>query len=200
MMGMKNNQIYIAVGIIVVILVLAIWSNKSSVEAPSKIDETSTSTPATIQGSNNSSTSMSPKPVSTPTSAGASSPVTTSQTTEVSAPNVLPVAELDGSFFRMTSYNGLALPSDERYILSFDNGYLSVNFCNSMSGWYVYDGNTIKANNLASTQKFCSTPSNLMEIETNFVSMLNHGALIYQTGNTITIVRTGVATMTFVSF
>ena len=54
-------------------------------------------------------------------------------------------------------------------------------FCNSLSGTYVLDGGTIKASNIVGTKMYCSSPSNIMDIESSFASMLNFGARISYT-------------------
>ncbi len=197
MVGMKNNQIYIGAAVLVaIVLGIVIWGS----DGGGTVDETSETSTSTRETSQSTGATQNPRP--TPVSGGTnvSSPVVSPTPPQVVAPVIPEAADLEGSIFIMTSYNGAALPSGERYILSFDNGYLSINLCNSISGRYIYDGNIIKADNLVSTKKFCSSPANVMEIETNFTSMLNHGALIYQSGNVITLVRTGVATMTFTGF
>ncbi len=197
----RKNQNYFIAGLILIIIIgFTFWGRDEEGPVEEGRDETTeetSSSPASTGNTFNSTNSASPRPTAPVGTSPSQSVGTPSQP---QAPSLSIPPKLDGTFFRMASYNGAPLAASDRYILSFDNGYLSVNFCNSMSGLYVYDGKTLTANNLVGTKKFCSTPSNIMDIETTFITMLNFGALMYESGDTITLVRSGVGTMTFTKF
>ncbi len=54
-----------------------------------------------------------------------------------------PVAPLNGSTFRLTSYNGIATAADSRYTLAFKDGNLSAKFCNGLGGAYTLNNGII---------------------------------------------------------
>jgi|SRR3989344_1144862 len=197
---MKTDQIYIiVVAIVVIILGFVLWNKDETREVDDQIIGASTSTPTDTQNTNRSSgTGGAQKPAPSLSNTNTSKPIETP--TQEPVPSIPSVSDLYGSIFRMTSYNGNAIPTDSKYALSFENGSLSAKFCNSISGNFVLDGNLIKANNLISTKMYCATPSNLMEIESAFVSMLNFGATIYQSGNKIIMSHSKGTVMVFTGF
>ncbi|OHA88899.1 MAG: hypothetical protein A3C70_02030 [Candidatus Zambryskibacteria bacterium RIFCSPHIGHO2_02_FULL_43_14] len=204
---MKTNHVYIITAIVVVILGLIFLNRDETRENDDQLISISTSTPTNTQNINKSGdVGSAQKSVSSQSNTKISKPVETSTPTPTPTPAPEPVpsipsaSNLNGSIFRMTSYNGNAIPLDSRYILSFEEGALSAKFCNSMSGNFVLDGNLLKVSNLASTMMYCATPSNLMEIESAFVSMLNFGAIIYQSGNQIILSYSKGTVMVFTGF
>ena len=204
---MKTNHVYIITAIVVVILGLIFLNRDETRENDDQLISISTSTPTNTQNINKSGdVGSAQKAVSSQSNMKISKPVETSTPTPTPTPAPEPVpsipsaSNLNGSIFRMTSYNGNAIPLDSRYILSFEEGALSAKFCNSMSGNFVLDGNLLKVSNLASTMMYCATPSNLMEIESAFVSMLNFGAIIYQSGNQIILSYSKGTVMVFTGF
>ncbi len=63
-------------------------------------------------------------------------------------------SSFDNKSFTLASYNGAAIPAGESYTLSFSNGSIHVQFCNTMNGPYSLSGGSLTAT-LAATQKFC---------------------------------------------
>ncbi len=91
-----------------------------------------------------------------------------------------PSAILDHNSFRLVSYNDTAIPSDQEYVLSFENGRLHTQFCNIMGGDYTVSGGTIKAL-VVSTLMYCEQPAGLMDIESDFSRIINDGANFIRT-------------------
>jgi len=163
---MKKEHIYIGIAIIIIGSGLLLL-NKNRIEETDENTNPSTNVP------NNTGGTSKNNPIGVPT--------------QPAVPTIPTAASLVGSTLRLASYNGVALPISTKYSLSFGDGTLNAKFCNSMSGSFVLDEGLLRANNLASTLMYCSTPSNLMEIETAFASMLDTGATIYRSGGTIII-------------
>ncbi|MDB5255280.1 MAG: hypothetical protein JWL92_656 [Candidatus Nomurabacteria bacterium] len=97
-----------------------------------------------------------------------------------------PVVQLNGSTFRLISYNGAATAADSKYTLAFNNGNLSAKFCNGLGGSYTLSNGTIKASQMIGTLMYCSD-SNLMNMESTFSSVLSAGAKLEQQGSTLTL-------------
>ncbi len=95
---------------------------------------------------------------------------------------------LNGSTFRLTSYNGATLPSGETYTLSFEDNRLNAKFCNTMSGEAVVD-NGMLSSVLASTLMLCVTPANIMTLEQEFSTMLADGAVITHEGSRLILTQ-----------
>jgi heat shock protein HslJ len=166
---MNKKYIYIAIAIVVVVIVALSLNKKPDVQDnPGKENVANSPKPTNTSGNN--AVSVKPKPES-----------------GVDLPKFITVASLKGSIYRLKSYNGTPVPSDARYTLSFEENSLSAKFCNSINGPFVLDGGKITANNLISTKMFCTTPAGVMDLETQFGSILNFGANIYQSGNDIVI-------------
>ncbi len=166
---MNKKYIYIALVIVVLAIVVLSFNKKPNVQ-DNIGKEDATNTPIQTNTGSNNTVSTKPKPES-----------------NVDLPKFITLASLKGSIYRLKSYNGADVPSDAKYTLSFDDSSLSAKFCNSMSGLFVLDGGKITASNLVSTKMFCTTPLGIMDIETQFGSILNFGANIYQSGNDIVI-------------
>jgi len=199
---MKTNNIYISVTVAVAVIILGfvLFSNREKTDEAN--DETAlvaTSTPTDTQSTNNTkNTSPARTPAPSSNTTNVSKPVETPAQEPV--PSIPSLSDLNGSIFRLTSYNGNVIPSESRYILSFEEGSLSAKFCNNLSGNFVLDGSLIKASNLNSTKMYCASPANLMEIETEFASILNSGSTLQQSGNTIILSHLKGVVMVFKGF
>lgn len=97
-----------------------------------------------------------------------------------------PAVNLNGSTFRLTSFNGEEIPADQKYLLTLESGSIQAKFCNSMSGAYTIANDVITAK-LMSTKMFCHEPSNLMDIENTFGRILNDGASMSLQGSTLVL-------------
>ena len=175
-----KNKLYVGVAVVAIIILGFVFlgkGNKSLENNGEVVKNPSNSTGANSNGTGNTATKPNNNKPGIPT----------------------PIIVLDGSIFRLVSYNGVATPSGSQYTLSFENGSLQAKFCNGLGGNYVLDGNNIKATNLVGTKMYCSTPSNLMEIESTFSTMMNFGSTIVKVGNTVTIVN-AKNTMVFTGF
>ncbi|HEY0907812.1 MAG TPA: META domain-containing protein [Candidatus Paceibacterota bacterium] len=92
---------------------------------------------------------------------------------------------LNGSTFRLASYNGTAIPTSEKYTVTFESGKVSAKFCNGMGGEYTLKNGNIKAN-LIGTLMYCAEPANVMAYESAFGSIMANGTLA-QSGSTLTL-------------
>lgn len=171
-MNKKYNKYVLALfAIVLLVLVFVLIGTKDS----NKEDSINTDT-----------TSSSNKPSGSSSKPGSSSNPANSTTSKPAAPS-LTMKSLDGQVFRLASYNGLAVPSESRYTISFVGGDMNAKFCNNLSGSFVLDSGVIKSPNIVGTKMYCNTPSNLMDIENSFVSILNFGANITKLDNGIMI-------------
>lgn len=94
---------------------------------------------------------------------------------------------LDGRTFLSTQVAGQDLVPGSTIRISFRDGHISVNAgCNSMSGAYSVDGDTLRAGQLATTEMGCDPP--LMAQDT-WVAALLDGATIALDGDTLTLTR-----------
>ncbi len=119
-----------------------------------------------------------PSPVVAPSAPVPQTPIT---------PDPVPKADinnLSGSTFRLESYNGASVPTDN--LLTFMDGRISAKFCNSMGGEYDLRDGVLTAN-LVSTQMYCQSPDDLMNIESAFGKMLYTGASFKLSGNKLTL-------------
>jgi len=98
-------------------------------------------------------------------------------------------ASLSGKNFTLVSYNGSAVEGN--YTLSFEEGSAHARFCNTMNGPYTLSNGTISGT-LASTLMYCSSPENIMEIESAFGSLLGSGASLTMSGNSLTLSGNGI--------
>jgi heat shock protein HslJ len=94
---------------------------------------------------------------------------------------------LNGSTFRLTSFNGVATPADSKYTLSFTGTNLSAKFCNGLGGTYTLANGTIKSDSLVGTLMYCDSPAGLMTTEQTFSSILGSGATLAQSGSNLTL-------------
>lgn len=171
-MNKKYNKYFLALfAIVLLVLIFVLVGTKDS----SKEDII-----------NNSTDTSSNKPSGSSSKPGSSSNPANSTTSKPSVPS-LTMKSLDGQVFRLVSYNGLAVPSESRYTVSFAGGEMNAKFCNTLSGSFVLDSGIIKSSNIVGTKMYCGVPSNLMDIENSFVSILNFGANITKLDNGIMI-------------
>ncbi|MES2622995.1 MAG: META domain-containing protein [Patescibacteria group bacterium] len=138
------------------------------------------------------------------------SPVTVNGTT--SAPTTLdvslmpisissstPTVNVNGSTFRLTTFNNTVIGPDQKYTLGFEGSKLNAKFCNNMGGEYTLQ-NGILRSNMISTMMACAEPANLMLIESTFGSMVSSGAKFSLQGHTLTLIDTLNNTMVFTVF
>lgn len=199
-----NNKYLHIVGIIIIIVLLIALSRGNGTKENGDLytdiptdttEETGdTSPPSSTRGDNTQVQTTSVSDTDGETTNFIEPPV------EEPVPEIPTAEELDGSTFRMTSYNGKAVSEDSKYTINFEDWTLNAKFCNSLSSQFLLDGNSIKAQNLVGTKSFCAFPENLMEIEQSFISILNTGAQIYKTGDTIVLSHPAGTVMTFTGF
>lgn len=99
---------------------------------------------------------------------------------------VTPAVNLNGSTFRLISFNGIPTTADSKYLLSFHDGSISAKFCNGLGGNYTLMNSILKANTVG-TLMYCESPTGLMTMESTFASMLGTGATLAQDGSTLTL-------------
>lgn len=93
---------------------------------------------------------------------------------------------LEGSTFRLFSFNGKEVEQGRNHLLAFTDGSMSVKFCNNMSGNYNIQ-NGVLSSMMVSTLMYCSEPTDLMDMENAFSAMLSSGASFELSGSTITL-------------
>ena len=193
---MKSKEIYALVGVAVLIVIFAWWGSGRDMAQEGTQTDTNKEETATVSP-------VAPKPASKPNTS-ASKPASSVNPTVVSEKPtpVVPTAQsLNGSTFKLASYNGAAVPADSKYTLTFTNTDFSLKLCNIMSSSYYITNNVIKANNVVSTQMYCGSPANLMKMETDAALMLNSGvATIYKSGSTLILSHNSGITMAFEGF
>lgn len=179
---MNNKYLYLAGAVIIIIIIFLVGNRDKEVE---NITETSTTTDSTLNTSTNSKPSVvSPTPTPKPTTQTEVSPTATTPKPTETTPTG---ASIQGSIFRLKSYNGATVPNGSKYTLYFDGESLSAKFCNNIQGVYVLDGNKLSVANLVGTKMYCSEPANLMAIEDSFSSILGFGVIISQVGTDLII-------------
>jgi len=94
---------------------------------------------------------------------------------------------LDGKKFVLSAFNGIEIPSQQKYSLSFENGSLSARFCNGLGGAYTVIDGIIESKQMVGTLMYCEQPSNIMELEQTFGTVMSGGAQVQLVGNTLTI-------------
>ena len=196
---MKTNYIYALAVIVIIIIGGFLYFNKNKVQEINNDNNN----PAQSTTTSPLNTSKTNKPsVNKPSTSNPNTGSIPSGQGQAPVQNIPTAASLNGLIFRMTTYNGTTLSQDIRYTMTFDNGKLSAKLCNSMSGNFVLDGSLLKVSNFLSTLMACTTPSNAMKIESDFVSMLNSGATIYnyKTGNSIILSHPNGTVMAFTGF
>ncbi len=93
---------------------------------------------------------------------------------------------LEGTTFRLASFNGKEIPQGENYTLSFEGGSVSAKFCNNMGGDYALE-NGIFSGLIISTLMYCATPEGLMDMESAFSKIVMDGANLSLSGSTLTL-------------
>lgn len=181
------NKKYVSIGAIVLVVLLGIvfWGqNKGGEEALNNENtenvgnvENKDVKPGTQTTTSRPKTTTTGKTTNT-TNTGTQTPLPTQP-----AVTIPTMAQLDGAIFELKSYNGVPVDPNSRYKVSFSQDSLSAKFCNTLSGAYLLSDGVIKAGNLVGTKMYCGTPTNLMDIETSFTSMLNFGGKISYSDN-----------------
>lgn len=91
---------------------------------------------------------------------------------------------LNGSTFRLVSLDEKDV--EGKYLLTFTDSSLSIQFCNQMSGAYTLSGDNI-IGSLMSTRMYCESPAEVMQLETLFGQALLEGAKFVQNGSDLYI-------------
>jgi len=94
---------------------------------------------------------------------------------------------LDGKKFVLSTFNGIEIPSQQKYPLSFENDSLSAKFCNGLGGRYTLEDGVIESRQMVGTLMFCEQPSNIMELEQAFGTIMSEGGQVELVGKTFTI-------------
>lgn len=184
---MKTNYvIYIGLAIVIAAFGFLLWYSSDNIESertdePAAVEtETQTEAQSAGQTASKNDTLKPAAPSKTP--ASANPPIVKSTETPIQPISTIPTTDnLNGAIFRLASYNGKPVESEAKHTVSFDGQSIGAKFCNHIGGNYVLDDGVIKADNLVSTQMYCTSPENIMDIETSFISMLNSGAQISYT-------------------
>jgi len=103
---------------------------------------------------------------------------------QISAP------DLSGKVFRAAYFNGAEVPSDANYTLSFNSGTIVAQICNMISGNFTINGGFISGS-LITTEKLCTSPSGIMQVEDAFNSMMESGANLDFSNDTLTLSGNG---------
>lgn len=171
---MKSKEIYTLIGLLAVIGVIAWWGSSydgTQVAEEAQTDSVPTAPARKPSGSVTKTPSVSVNP---------SAPV------EKPTPTMVTSLGLNGSSFRLATYNGKPVPSDSKFTLTFTNTDFAFKLCNTLSSSYYIDRTNFKANNVISTQMYCSSPENLMKMEADASLLLNaNGTTIYKSGSTL---------------
>ncbi|HQK63596.1 MAG TPA: YbaY family lipoprotein [Candidatus Staskawiczbacteria bacterium] len=99
-------------------------------------------------------------------------------------------SDLSGKVFRAAYFNGSEVPSDANYTISFDSGTMVAQICNMLSGNFNVTGNVI-AGTLITTEKFCTSPAGIMQVEDAFKTMMSAGASLDFSSDTLTLSGNG---------
>ncbi len=105
---------------------------------------------------------------------------------------------LNGSTFRLVSYNGKTIPSTEKYLITFEDSRINAKFCNSMGGEYTLKDGAIKSV-MIGTQMYCGSPADVMVYESAFGSIMADGKLV-QSGSDLTLTGADGKEMVFSVF
>ena len=110
-------------------------------------------------------------------------------------------ASLDGKTFRLTSFNGKAVTAvtgdnGQNSTVAFKGNQINAKFCNGMGGTYALTNTVMKAS-MIGTMMYCTTPVGLMDYEQQFGAMLNTGATVSLSGNTLTFAGADSKKMVF---
>lgn len=193
---MKSKEIYTVIAVVVLVGVLGWWAaSRDSVESVDAENQVATTT-----GQN---TSAKPTTSSKPASTTPKPQTSVNPTVTPAQPKPVMVTSKDlvGSTFRLTTFKGVSVPADSKYTLVFTDNSFSLKLCNTFNSNYYIDGNTMKATNVMSTKMYCTSPANIMDMETDASVMLNSGeAMIYRSGSTLILSHSSGVVMSFEGF
>lgn len=99
-------------------------------------------------------------------------------------------SDLSGKVFRAAYFNGAEIPSEATYTLSFDSGTMVAQICNMLSGNFNITGNVV-AGTLITTEKLCTSPAGIMQVEDAFKTMMSAGANLDFSNDTLTLSGNG---------
>lgn len=196
---MNNKYTYLAVALVIIVAGIILIGGKDT----DKTQDTNTATTTDSTKNTNKAPAQSGTNTTKPTSVKTPVNPTSPQTPVTNTPDSIATPkDIVGEVFRLTNYNGTAIPLSSKYTLSFDGESLSAKFCNSMQGVYVLDKdkNHISVRNLSSTMMYCSEPAYVMEMESAFGSILGFGATMSQYGNSLMLTNSKGTTFIFTGF
>ncbi|MEY4396690.1 MAG: hypothetical protein RLZZ40_446 [Actinomycetota bacterium] len=75
-------------------------------------------------------------------------------------------------------------------VVTIDDKTINGKVCNGFGGDYTLNGATVKVGSLAQTEMYCTTPDGIMELESRFLTALNHANTVHFEGTNL--VLTGV--------
>ncbi len=134
-------------------------------------------------------------------------PKTTAPKPAASAPTPTPAptpstSGLNGSTFRLSSYNGTIITGSQSYTVSFkagsaafEDGFVTAKFCNTLTAPYDITNGVISAN-LSGNRGYCGEPKDIMDLE-GAVSRLLGSSRMTLSGNSLTLTD-NVTTMVFI--
>ena len=99
-------------------------------------------------------------------------------------------SDLSTKVFRAAYFNGAEIPSEANYTLSFNSDTLVAQICNTLSGNFKITSNVV-AGSLITTEKLCTSPSGVMQVEDAFKTMINAGANLDFSNDTLTLSGNG---------
>ena len=102
------------------------------------------------------------------------------------APAPTDVTSIPNGTFALSTINGSSTPSGANYTVSFTDGQIQAQFCNSMKGPYTLTDGTVTAH-LAATLKFCVAPAGVMDAESVFGKVLASGAHVSLANGMLTL-------------
>jgi len=192
---MKNKEMYVSVGVLILLVIVGWWGFSRDTTGGLENNQQATTTTPTTQ----TPTTPVKKPSSTSKVPGSVNPTIT-PTTPV--PSIPTTKSLVGSPFRLTSYNGKPLPLDSKLTLTFTETTFTLKLCNTFSSYYFIDhNNRFAATNVTSTTMYCSSPTDIMKMESDLSMMLNSGqTVIYRSGSTLILSHASGITFAYEGF
>ncbi len=110
---------------------------------------------------------------------------------------------LNGSTFRLTSYNGVIIPGGDIYTVTFkagnatfEDGIVTAKFCNTLTAPYRIKNGVISGD-IAGTKMYCAEPKDAMDLEGAFDTLIDSGSKLTLQGNSLTLTD-NIKTMVFV--
>ncbi len=107
---------------------------------------------------------------------------------------------LEGTTFRMTSFDGEEIPRGSNYTLTFSDGRISAKICNNMGGAYTLQNGVLKSEQMISTMMYCGSPDNLMKIEDTFGKGMADGMTFSLSGSNLVLVSEDGKMLTYTVF